>query len=187
MKNRPNLLPVRLYGDDFLRKKLPELDFNTKGLQEFIDDLIYTMYKRDGVGLAANQVGSDWRIIVVDPDWANSEDENKNPIVMINPEILSRSGEIVYEEGCISLPDIFGSVKRSGKITYSYTDRNGKRITENAEQTKAVVIQHEYDHLEGILFVDHLGTLARLKIMYQLKRLQARAENGQNILEGLSL
>ena len=187
MKNRPNLLPVRLYGDDLLRKKLPELDFNTEGLQEFIDDLIYTMYKRDGVGLAANQVGSEWRLFVIDPDWANSENDNQIPIVMLNPVIESRSGEIVYEEGCISLPDIFGSVKRSANISYSYTDRYGKRITENAEQTKAVVIQHEYDHLEGILFVDHLGTLARLKIMHQLKRLQARAKDGQNILEGLSL
>ena len=97
MKNN-QILPVRL-TDDLLRKKLPELDFNTEGLQEFIDDLIYTMYKRDGVGLAANQVGSEWRLFVIDPDWANSENDNKNPIVMINPVIESRSGEIVYEEG----------------------------------------------------------------------------------------
>ncbi len=73
------------------------------------------MYKRDGVGLAANQVGSEWRLFVIDPDWANSENDNKNPIVMINPVIESRSGEIVYEEGCISLPEYFWKRKTQCK------------------------------------------------------------------------
>ena len=182
----PKNLPVRLYGDEFLRKKLPELELNTPGLQEFIQDFIYTMYARDGVGLAANQVGSLYRMIVIDPDRENKWDK-KNPIVMINPIIESRESEVVYEEGCISLPDVFADVSRSKKITYSYTDRMGNRITETAEEIKAVVIQHEFDHLEGILFIDYLGTLDRLKIMHKLKKLQARAVNGQNILEGLTL
>ncbi|MDD3606418.1 MAG: peptide deformylase [Candidatus Cloacimonas acidaminovorans] len=186
MKYKPKILPVRLYGDDFLRKKLPEIDYNTPGLQEFIEDLIYTMYARDGIGIAANQVGSFYRMIVIDPEQDNKLNK-KSPIVMINPVIENREGEVVYEEGCISLPDVFADVSRSKKITYSYTDRMGNRITETAEEIKAVVIQHEFDHLEGILFIDYLGTLDRLKIMHKLKKLQARAVNGQNILEGLTL
>ena len=114
MKYQPKLLPVRLFGDDILRQKLPEVDFNTPGLQEFIQDLIYTMYARDGVGLAANQVGSLWRVIVIDPDRENMFDQ-KNPIVMINPVIESREGEVIYEEGCISLPEIFADISRIGK------------------------------------------------------------------------
>ncbi|HPB18637.1 MAG TPA: peptide deformylase [Candidatus Cloacimonas sp.] len=186
MKYQPKLLPVRLYGDNILRQKLPEVDFNTPGLQEFIQDLIYTMYARDGVGLAANQVGSLWRVIVIDPDRENMFDQ-KNPIVMINPVIESREGEVIYEEGCISLPEIYADISRSKRITYSYTDLNGNRQTESAEGLKAVIIQHEYDHLEGILFTDHLGRIARLKILHKLKALQARAVNGQNIMEGIAL
>ncbi|HPA24684.1 MAG TPA: peptide deformylase [Candidatus Cloacimonas sp.] len=182
----PKNLPVRLYGDEFLRKKLPELELNTPGLQEFIQDFIYTMYARDGVGLAANQVGSLYRMIVIDPDRENKWDK-KNPIVMINPVIESRESEVVYEEGCISLPEIFADISRSKRITYSYTDLKGNRQTESAEGLKAVIIQHECDHLDGILFIDHLGTISRLKIMHKLKKLQARAVDGQNILEGFNL
>ncbi len=186
MKYQPKLLPVRLYGDDILKQKLPEVDFNTPGLQEFIQDLIYTMYARDGVGLAANQVGSLWRVIVIDPKYEDFTDK-KHPQVLINPVIESREGEVVYEEGCISLPDVFADVTRSKIITYTYTDLSGNRQTESAEAKKAVVIQHEYDHLEGILFTDRLGRIARLKILHKLNALQARAVNGQNIMEGFAL
>jgi len=96
MKYKPKILPVRLYGDDFLRKKLPEIDYNTPGLQEFIEDLIYTMYARDGIGIAANQVGSFYRMIVIDPEQDNKLNK-KSPIVMINPVIENREGEVVYE------------------------------------------------------------------------------------------
>ncbi|MEN6445984.1 MAG: peptide deformylase [Candidatus Cloacimonas sp.] len=182
----PELLPVRLYGDDWLRKKLPEFDYSKEALHNFIEDMIYTMYQRDGVGLSANQVGSLWRIIVIDPE-RNENKDSQNPIVMINPVLEKREGEVIYEEGCISLPDIFADVTRSKTITYSYTDREGKRISDSATGMKAVVIQHEYDHLEGILFTDHLGTLTRLRIMHKLKALAARAKDGQNIMEGLHL
>jgi len=163
----PKNLPVRLYGDEFLRKKLPELELNTPGLQEFIQDFIYTMYARDGVGLAANQVGSLYRMIVIDPDRENKWDK-KNPIVMINPIIESRESEVVYEEGCISLPEIFADISRSKRITYSYTDLKGNRQTESSEGVKAVIIQHEYDHLEGILLTDHMTPLKRSLIKKKL-------------------
>jgi len=184
MNNSPKLLPVRLYGDAILKKVLPETDPKDPALQEFIPDLIHTMYERDGVGLAANQVGSEFRVFVIDPFWAH-EGEQKNPIVMINPVIESRDGEVVGEEGCISLPGIYADVHRSARISYSYTDLQGKRIQESAEDFKAVVIQHEYDHLEGIVFTDRISTLARLRLKGKLKDLAARAVNGVNVMEGL--
>ena len=180
----PRLLPVRLYGDNILRQKLTPCDPNDPELQALIPDLIFTMYERDGVGLAANQVGSTFRVFVIDPG-ISEEDAKPNPIVMINPIIESREGEIQGEEGCISLPGIFGSVNRAKTITYSYTDIKGKRIRETAEDYKAVVIQHEYDHLEGVVFTDHFGTLAKLKVKRKLKDLEAKASNGTNIMEGL--
>lgn len=180
----PRLLPVRLYGDNILRQKLGECDPADPGLKALIPDLIHTMYARDGVGLAANQVGSGYRVFVIDPT-ISEEGAKPNPIVMINPVIESREGEIQGEEGCISLPGIFASVTRAQKISYSYTDPEGKRIRETAEDYKAVVIQHEYDHLEGIVFTDHLGTLAKLKVKPKLKKLAAMASNGTNIMEGL--
>lgn len=184
MKPRGKLLPVRLYGDDILRQKLAECDPQDPGLHALIPDLIYTLYQRDGVGLAANQVGSTFRVFVIDPGICE-EDAEPNPTVMINPIISSREGEINGDEGCISLPGIFAGVNRAKKIAYSYTDVDGQRHHETAEDYKAVVIQHEYDHLEGILFIDHLGTLAKLKVKRQLKDLASTAVNGTNIMEKL--
>lgn len=150
MNKNPQLLPARLYGDNILRTKLPEVDPLNPALQSFIPDLIYTMYERDGVGLAANQVGSTFRVFVIDPYWSH-EDAEPDPIVMINPIIESREGEIEGEEGCISLPGVYAKVHRAARITYSYTDVKGERHTDTVEGFPAVVIQHEYDHLEGIV------------------------------------
>lgn len=184
MKRIPKLLPVRLYGDEILRKKLPECDALDPALQQFLPDMIFTMYERDGVGLAANQVGSEFRMFVMDPDWAR-EDREPNPIVMINPLIESRDGEIYGEEGCISLPGIFADVPRSARITISWTDEKGAKHTEEAEGYRAVVIQHEFDHLDGIVFTDRISTLAKLRAKRKLKDLAARAVDGKNIMEGL--
>jgi peptide deformylase len=184
MNKNPHLLPVRLYGDEILKKKLPECDPHNQALQDFIPDLIYTMYERDGVGLAANQAGSEFRVFVIDPFWSR-EDTPKEPIVMINPVIESREGEVVGEEGCISLPGIYADVHRSARISYSYTDVNGNRISETAEEFKAVVIQHEFDHLEGIVFTDRISTLARLRLKGKLKELASHTVDGKNEMEGL--
>lgn len=176
------ILPIRILGDDILRKKLQLADINDPFLKSFIPDLIHTMYIRDGVGLAANQVGVDLKIFVIDPYWAH-EDGKKNPIVMINPEITKREGEQIYEEGCISLPGIFANVNRALQISYSYTNTSGERITAEAEGYEAIVIQHEYDHLEGIVFTDRVSTLAKLKLSRKLKDMQAKAVNGINIAD----
>ncbi len=181
---KPKLLPIRLYGDEILKRKLEECDYQDPALQELIPDLTYTMYQRDGVGLAANQVGSVFRVFVVDPYWAR-DDGKPNPIVMINPVIESKQGEIEGEEGCISLPGIYANVHRAARIDYSYTTPEGERIQASAEGFEAVVIQHEYDHLEGIVFTDKIGTLSKLKLKRKLNELAAKAVNGSNIMEGL--
>lgn len=178
------VLPIRILGDAILRKKLKEVDLSDPALPAFIEDLIETMYERDGVGLAANQVGEDKRMFVIDPWWARDDEVQKNPIVMINPEILQKEGEQVYEEGCISLPDIYANVHRAQNIRYRYTTPDGNSLEAEAEGYEAIVIQHEYDHLNGVVFTDHLGTLAKLRVMRKLKDLEATAVDGVNIRTG---
>lgn len=180
MNTTGELLPIRVYGDVMLRvKALPVQNFDDK-LRKFLRDLTYTMYQRDGVGLAANQVGSNQRIFVIDTQWSK-EDSVPSPVVMINPEITASEGEYEIEEGCISVPDIFAKVKRFNKIKYKYQDSHGNLHQEEAEGYKAVVIQHEYDHLNGVLFVDRLGKLAHLKIKRKLNALMNNAKDGVNI------
>lgn len=177
----PQELAIRILGDNTLRTKSREVALDEPGLKDFIQDLTHTMYLRDGVGLAANQVGEALKIFVIDPYWASKEGAEKNPIVMINPRIISREGEQVYEEGCISLPDIFGKVQRANVIEYEYLDTEGKLQKRRAEGYEAVVIQHEYDHLEGVVFTDRLSTLSRLRVLPKLKALESRAVDGVNI------
>ncbi len=174
------LLDIRIYGDEILRKKLKKADPKDPFLKKYIPDLIYTMYMRDGVGLASNQVGVDLQIVAIDPWWGREEGK-KEPRILINPEILFREGEQVGEEGCISLPGIFANVHRALMIRYAYTDLMGKRIEAETEGYEAVVIQHELDHLQGVVFTDHLSTLSKLRVKRKLNDLEARAENGLNI------
>ncbi|MGC9362064.1 MAG: peptide deformylase [Candidatus Syntrophosphaera sp.] len=183
MQKEPKLLHVRIYGDDILHLKAEEVGQIDDALLEYIEDLTHTMYVRDGVGLASPQVGISKRIFVIDPYWSR-EGRGKEPIVMINPLIESRSGETETEEGCISVPGIFSYVTRPSQITVSYTNLKGERVKTELSGFPAVVAQHEYDHLDGILFVDRLGTIARLKLKLKLKELAKTTVNGVNILNG---
>ena len=132
------VLAIRIIGDDILRKKLKAAELSDPALPKFIAELTETMYVRDGVGLAASQVGVDLRVCVIDPWWAH-EDTKQNPIVMINPEILHSEGEQVGEEGCIRLPDIFAKVTRAQKIRYTYTNPQGEKIEAEAEGYEAII------------------------------------------------
>lgn len=176
----PTILPIRILGDAILRTKLQPADPQDPFLKSFLPDLIQTMYERDGVGLAANQVGVNLRIFAIDPWWGR-EDEEQNPRVLINPEILSMEGEQIGEEGCISLPEIYANVPRALKITYRYLTPEGESITATAEGFEAVVIQHEYDHLDGIVFTDRISSLAKLKLKRKLKDMEAQAQDGVNL------
>ena len=149
---------LRYQGDEILKKKsreVPEEDISEEKIQTLIDDMIDTMHKYNGVGLAAVQVGILKRIVVIDLY------DDKGPIVLINPIITKTKGEQEVEEGCLSFPNEFGKVVRPAEVTAEYTDRNGKRKNIKAKELLAQAIAHELDHLEGNLFVDIVipGTL----------------------------
>jgi peptide deformylase len=142
-------------------------------IRTLIDDMIETMYGADGIGLAAIQVGVAKRVLVMDID---QKDGKKNPIAYVNPKILWASEEMAtFEEGCLSVPEIWDEVERPAKIRAEYLDRDGKRHEIEAEGLLATCLQHEMDHLEGVLFLDHLSKLKRsmaLKKLQKAKRLK---------------
>ena len=137
-------------------------------VRTLVDDMIETMYGADGIGLAAIQVGVPKRVLVMDID---QKDGKKNPKAYINPKILWASEEMAtFEEGCLSVPEIWDEVERPAKIRAEYLDRDGKRHEIEAEGLFATCLQHEMDHLEGILFVDHLSKLKRTMAMKKLQK-----------------
>ncbi len=180
MKRQPKLLEVRLIGDRILREKAEPVQEITDEISEFIQDLIETMYTYDGVGLAAPQVGRSLRIFVVDPFFY--ETKVKKPVVMINPRITESEGSYIYEEGCLSLPGIFEKVKRPGKITIESINEKGEEQVYEAEDYFSTVLQHEYDHLDGILFVDRVNKLKLLPWKKKIRELESTTdEHGVNI------
>ena len=146
---------LRYEGDDILKKKSREVEVIDDKLQTLIDDMIDTMHKYNGVGLAAVQVGILKRVIVIDLY------DDKGPIVLINPIIIKTKGEQEVEEGCLSFPNQFAKVIRPAEVVAEYTDRNGKRMRVHAKELLAQAIAHEVDHLNGELFIDKIipGTL----------------------------
>lgn len=134
-----------------------------------MDDMLETMYDAPGIGLAAIQVGVPLRIIVMDLQ----ENEEPNPRYFVNPEILDTVDETKpYEEGCLSVPDVFDEVERPTECRIRYMNYEGEQIEENAEGLFAVCIQHEMDHLEGTLFIDHLSRLKRQRAVDKVKKLK---------------
>lgn len=176
----PVLLPVRIIGDEILRQKAEPVAEIGPEIREFTRDLVHTMYLRDGVGLAAPQVGKSLRIFAADPWWGR-EERQKEPLVLINPVIEASSGESVNEEGCISIPGIYADVARPSSITISYTDLDGQRQKLDLEGFAAIVMQHEYDHLDGVLFTDKISPLTKLKLKRRIKDLEKKTVNGVNI------
>lgn len=140
---------LRYEGDEILRKKSKEVSVVDDKIRTLLDDMVETMYAYDGVGLAAPQVGILKRVVVIDV-------EDGNVYKMINPKIIARSGEQVGQEGCLSVKEKKGIVKRPMNITVEYTNENGETVILEAEELLARAICHEVDHLEGILFVDRV-------------------------------
>lgn len=161
------LLSVLQYPDPKLRNKAqPVTEFDAK-LQQTIDDMFETMYEQGGVGLAAIQVDVKQQIIAIDVS------ENKNqPLCVINPEIIHREGVQHEFEGCLSFPGVFDKVERAAKIRLRALDRHGKSYEMDAEELLAVCIQHEMDHLEGVLFADHLSRLKQERLRKKLEKLR---------------
>jgi len=142
-------------------------------IQQFIDDMADTMYHAPGIGLASNQVGEPLRIIIFD---TSAKDEPKDLVVVINPEIIQEEGTVVTEEGCLSVIDYSADVKRSRCITVQGLDREGNLITLKKEGLPAIVLQHEIDHLNGILFINHISKLKRELYKRRLKKMLRKGE-----------
>ncbi|MBN9318411.1 MAG: peptide deformylase [Caulobacterales bacterium 68-7] len=137
-------------------------------LRALMDDMLVTMYDAPGIGLAAVQVGVPKRVIVMD---LAREGEEPAPQYFVNPEILTTSEDVLpYEEGCLSVPEIFDEVERPAKVTLRYLNYKGEPVEEEAEGLYAVCIQHEMDHLEGVLFIDHLSRLKRDRAIAKVKK-----------------
>lgn len=148
---------LRYKGDDILTKKAKQIEVIDDKIKELAFDMLDTMYENDGIGLAACQVGMLKAMITYDIDYVDEKHPKKKPVVMINPKITARSKSMVtVEEGCLSFPNVFENVKRHEKITVEYMDLNGKKQVKHAKGMEAVVIQHETDHLEGIVFLDRI-------------------------------
>jgi len=142
-------------------------------LRALMDDMLETMYAAPGIGLAAVQVGEPKQVIVMD---LAREGEEPAPRYFVNPEITWRSEETApYEEGCLSVPEIYDEVERPARVRLKYLDYDGKAVEEEADGLFAVCIQHEMDHLEGILFIDHLSRLKRERAITKVKKARAAA------------
>jgi peptide deformylase len=153
------------FPDPRLRTRAQPVTVFDAELGQLIDDMFETMYGAPGIGLAATQVDAHKRLIVIDVSEAHNE-----PVVLINPEILSREGVAETEEGCLSVPGIFDEVKRAAKIRVRAQDRTGAVFERDCEGVLAVCVQHEMDHLEGKLFVDYLSDLKRQRIRKKLEK-----------------
>ena len=167
------LREIRLYPDPVLRNKTARVDRIDSSLDRLIEDMVETMHAAPGVGLAANQVGVPLQLAVI--DLSAQEDENKRHplLVIINPEILSMEGSVVEEEGCLSIPDYAEKVKRAARVKVRAQDRKGVVFELEAEGLMAKALQHEIDHLNGLLFVDKLSPLKRSFFKRRYKKVLA--------------
>jgi peptide deformylase len=160
-----SLRTIHLLGSPVLREQSSEVGTVDAAVRQLVNDLFDTMRADDGIGLAANQVGIARRVAVV-------EVSDEPSVVLIDPVIVERTGQVRGEEGCLSIPDIFGDVDRAQRVVVETTDLEGQRIKVEASDLRARAIQHEIDHLDGILFLDHLSPLKRRMLMKKWKKLR---------------
>jgi peptide deformylase len=169
-------IPIRIIPDPVLRKKAKVVSTVDKRVAQFMDDMLESMYKGNGIGLAANQVGALERVITID---VSTERNGSKALMMANPEIIWHDPEatFTYNEGCLSIPDQYAEVTRPKRIHVTYLDQSGKRKELEAEDLLSQCIQHEIDHLNGVLFIDHLSKLKRGMIEKKVEKAQRLKED----------
>ncbi len=168
------IYPIVAYGDPVLKKKCENISTEDLSLKDLISNMFETMNNANGVGLAAPQIGKNIRLFIVDSNGLISEDGSEKGLkeVFINAQVIEEYGTPwEFEEGCLSIPNIRANVERNSHIKITYYDANFNKKTKIFDGLTARVIQHEYDHIEGILFVDHLKPLKRKRLAKQLKKI----------------
>ena len=169
-------LKVYEYPHPVLKQKAEKVDGVDDEMRKVLDDMLETMYAENGCGLAAPQVGVSKRVVVID---IAHEGEEPNPLYMVNPEIIWRSEEKeVCEEGCLSLPTLRAEVERPASVRIKYLDYNGDECELCAEDFLAVAVQHELDHLDGVLYIDHVSRLKRQMLIKKLNKIRSEAKRG---------
>ena len=168
--------PILTAPDPRLKAVSKTVETVDTATRKLIDDMIESMYEADGIGLAAIQIGVPLRVIVMDLD---QKDGKRNPRAFVNPTIKWRSEELAtFEEGCLSVPEIYEEVERAARIKAEYQDRDGKKQTLEADGLLATCLQHEMDHLEGVLFIDHISKLKRSIALRKLQKAKRLKETG---------
>jgi len=161
-------LELRFYGDPVLRRKADPVSAVTPEVRAIIGDMFDCMYRERGVGLAAPQVGISQRIFVVDVE---NEDGSRSKLALVNPVMKQKDGSVVNEEGCLSIPGIHADVKRYSEVVFEGLDADGNPIAVRGEGLLARALQHELDHLDGILFIDRLSAIRRKLLEAKLSRM----------------
>lgn len=167
---------ILIWPHPTLKKKATNVSKIDDAVRTLVKDMFESMYAAEGVGLAAPQVGVLKRIIVLDTTPRQPESK---PIAMINPEIIAKHGDTTYNEGCLSIPGETEEVARAAKVTVRYLDADNRQQTLTADGLLAIAVQHEIDHLDGVVFVDHVSALKRDVIKKRMKKLQADREAGR--------
>src|SRR5271157_3083060 len=174
------LRPIIILPDPKLRLVSKTIARFDTALKTLMDDMIETMHEAPGVGLAAIQIAEPVRLVVVD---VARKEEPPNPQVFLNPEVVWSSDErSTYEEGCLSIPEYYAEVERPASVRARYLDREGETREILAEGLLATVLQHEIDHLDGILFIDHISKLKRDRVIKKFQRAAKRAGDGSHVL-----
>jgi len=175
------ILKVFKYGEAILREKAQTVGVVTDEIRRLADDMVDTMHKAKGVGLAAPQVGRRERLCVIDmpADCDTEEDAAFNapipmPLVLVNPEIVAQEGSVCDKEGCLSFPDVGGKITRAEQVTVQYLDLDNRPQMVTARGYLARAVQHETDHLNGVLYIDHMTAVERLACAAKLKKLAAK-------------
>lgn len=164
------ILPVLTYPNPKLYEKSKKIDKFDEELHSFLEDMYETMIEKKGIGLAAIQVGQAVRALIVNLPNEEGEQEPSKRLELINPVITKKNGEILYQEGCLSVPGFYEDVKRAKEIVVEFQDRDGKNQSIEASELLAVCIQHEIDHLDGHLFIEHIGYNKRKKFDKEFKK-----------------
>lgn len=164
---------IRLWPDPVLSRPTERVTEITPEIQKLIDDMAETMYDDDGIGLAAPQVGVSLRVLVM--DVAPKEEQGPNLVALINPDIVEREGETTYDEGCLSFPGLSVEVRRAAKVRVKALDRQGEPVELEAEGLPAICLQHEIDHLDGVVFIDRVSPLKRRLALREYRRLMQNA------------